>query len=438
MKKKTLFVTFYSYKGGVGRTLALANVAFQLASEGKRIVLVDFDLEAPGLHKFPFCKSKTKKPGLMEYIFDYVEKKSIPNIKNYLIKPRSSKYKNLTLIKAGNCDEKYREKLARLDWDILYEHYYGFNFFENMKRDIVEACDNPDYVFIDSRTGLTDIGNICTQQLPDIVVILFSLNYQNMDGIKQIYKSIKEFQHPKKREEKIKIIPVASPVPYGEAKLKKDGIQHFKDMFDPEDKNILVLPYHPRLAFTETFILEGDMKEEDIATRIIDLTRRIKNLNPLDTEKYQDKVFQYFKSRDFHGAIKFQKKVAEIKETNASEWNYLGELYNQVNAKNEALDCFKKASKLDPKNIAFLINLAEILCDLKRFDESLSVYDKAIKLDPKDAVLYYNKAIAFSHLKRFNEAITLFDKATSLNPKFTQAYYDKACAFSLLGKRKRQ
>ena len=41
---------FYTYKGGTGRSLLLANTAHHLARLGKRVVAVDFDLEAPGLH----------------------------------------------------------------------------------------------------------------------------------------------------------------------------------------------------------------------------------------------------------------------------------------------------------------------------------------------------------------------------------------------------
>ncbi len=43
-------ITFYSYKGGVGRTLALANVAMRLSEFKKKVCMIDFDLEAPGLH----------------------------------------------------------------------------------------------------------------------------------------------------------------------------------------------------------------------------------------------------------------------------------------------------------------------------------------------------------------------------------------------------
>src|SRR5438105_11487100 len=43
-------VAFYSYKGGVGRSLLLANAARFLATLGRGVVALDFDFEAPGLH----------------------------------------------------------------------------------------------------------------------------------------------------------------------------------------------------------------------------------------------------------------------------------------------------------------------------------------------------------------------------------------------------
>jgi MinD-like ATPase involved in chromosome partitioning or flagellar assembly len=47
-----MIVTFYSYKGGVGRSMALANVADILCRQGARVLMVDFDLEAPGLEQY--------------------------------------------------------------------------------------------------------------------------------------------------------------------------------------------------------------------------------------------------------------------------------------------------------------------------------------------------------------------------------------------------
>jgi Mrp family chromosome partitioning ATPase len=45
-------VTFYSYKGGAGRTMVLANTACLLAAAGHKVLAIDGDLEAPGLHRY--------------------------------------------------------------------------------------------------------------------------------------------------------------------------------------------------------------------------------------------------------------------------------------------------------------------------------------------------------------------------------------------------
>src|SRR3954453_11338824 len=45
-------VTFYSYKGGVGRSMALVNVAALLSRWGRRVLVIDWELEAPGLEEF--------------------------------------------------------------------------------------------------------------------------------------------------------------------------------------------------------------------------------------------------------------------------------------------------------------------------------------------------------------------------------------------------
>ena len=46
---KAPFITFYSFKGGVGRSMALINTAAIMAERGFRVLVIDMDLEAPGL-----------------------------------------------------------------------------------------------------------------------------------------------------------------------------------------------------------------------------------------------------------------------------------------------------------------------------------------------------------------------------------------------------
>src|SRR4051794_16575664 len=59
--------TFYSYKGGVGRSMILANTAALLAKWGYRVLCVDWDLEAPGLRLY-FKTWLVPRPGLTELI----------------------------------------------------------------------------------------------------------------------------------------------------------------------------------------------------------------------------------------------------------------------------------------------------------------------------------------------------------------------------------
>src|SRR3954465_7457038 len=70
-------ITFYSYKGGTGRSMALANVGWILASSGRRVLLIDWDLEAPGLHRYfhPFMDDKEliSSPGLIDFFTQFDE-----------------------------------------------------------------------------------------------------------------------------------------------------------------------------------------------------------------------------------------------------------------------------------------------------------------------------------------------------------------------------
>ena len=62
-------ITFYSYKGGVGRTLAASNFAVYLAKLGLKTVVIDFDLEAPGIDaKFGLPELSSNQKGLLDYI----------------------------------------------------------------------------------------------------------------------------------------------------------------------------------------------------------------------------------------------------------------------------------------------------------------------------------------------------------------------------------
>src|SRR6478752_4132533 len=117
-------VTFYSYKGGVGRTMAVANVAVQLALWGHRVLAVDMDLEAPGLDEF-FGKRLAKVPmprmGLARLFAEFDSKRPVLKWRMALRKVRLSSQHSVSLLSAGPRDPSYATRVQAIDWDKLYE-----------------------------------------------------------------------------------------------------------------------------------------------------------------------------------------------------------------------------------------------------------------------------------------------------------------------------
>lgn len=183
-------VTFYSYKGGVGRTFALANIATLLCQWGYKVLCVDWDLEAPGLDiYFKDGLTKDTRFGLIELIQDRMKNKK-SQLDKYLCSIHFKNSKSpLSLLKAGNRNKEYIGKLQNLNWGELYENNNLGNVLENLRNEWKEKFD---FVLVDSRTGITDIGGICTVQIPDFLVVFLTANDQSIDGTNEIIERIKD------------------------------------------------------------------------------------------------------------------------------------------------------------------------------------------------------------------------------------------------------
>ncbi len=178
--------TFYSYKGGVGRSMALVNVGVLMSLWGYRVLLVDWDIEAPGLEAFFKDNVRlTGDPGKTPGIVDMLETRSNGSFLDWrdCILQADFLDSRLDMISAGQRSPDYRTRVQRLDWDTLYREH-GIGNYVNTLRD--EWKNTYDFVLVDSRTGITDIGDICTVLLPDALVLMFITNHQNVEGIRSI------------------------------------------------------------------------------------------------------------------------------------------------------------------------------------------------------------------------------------------------------------
>ncbi len=185
-------LTYYSFKGGVGRTMALVNNALELALSGQRVLLVDFDLEATGIETFDLLKPRHDSPGLVDFITDYVTTGRAPDVRDYTYRVSSlvGKDVDIWIMPSGRRDALYGSRFNDIDWQDLYSRRDGYLLFEDLKAQW-STTFSPHYVLIDSRTGHTDVGGICTRQLPDAVVVLFFPNEQNLLGLAKVVEDVR-------------------------------------------------------------------------------------------------------------------------------------------------------------------------------------------------------------------------------------------------------
>jgi MinD-like ATPase involved in chromosome partitioning or flagellar assembly len=178
-------VTFYSYKGGVGRSMALANIAVLLAQRGRKVLTVDWDLEAPGLDRyFGYFDIKPGGPGLLRLLME-ARNSVTADFKNFTSSFDCKGKHPITFLASGReQDEAYSRNLENFDWQEFFDNQGG-PFLEKLRQQWREEFD---IVLIDSRTGLSDSGGICTIQIPDIVVAMFTANYQSLYGVRDVMR----------------------------------------------------------------------------------------------------------------------------------------------------------------------------------------------------------------------------------------------------------
>jgi cellulose biosynthesis protein BcsQ len=147
-----LTVTFYSFRGGVGRTMALANVAAHLARSGQNVFLIDFDLEAPGLSLMPEFLPQTppeSAEGLVGYLRAALEDRELPSIRSLTYEPvlrqqlreQQSDVGAIHVLPAdARAGTERQYELAKLQLERLYETQSRALAIDALKIQIEEHC----------------------------------------------------------------------------------------------------------------------------------------------------------------------------------------------------------------------------------------------------------------------------------------------------------
>jgi tetratricopeptide (TPR) repeat protein len=285
-------VAFYSYKGGTGRTLALANTARFAATIGKRVVVIDMDLEAPGLTYKLLRGNQTgvRNRGLVGCLLDTMHGGDVPeDLGEYLIDVEltTSNFLERTttgwlkLMAAGSVPSpNYFGELRRLALDARTADGSATELLRAVIARL-EKDYSPDLVLIDARTGITNTNTLVLSELADDLFAFFLDLPEQLDGTRMILRSVAPLTRDESRP--LHIYGVISRVPVGNDQInagwleteadaeRKERIERFllepagATTFSLDSIRLLPLHHEAGLVDLEAQLL-GDLAADSPAT----------------------------------------------------------------------------------------------------------------------------------------------------------------------------
>ena len=276
--------TFYSFKGGVGRTMALVNVAVELANSGHRVLAVDFDLDAPALDTFDVMRPRKQVPGIIDFVNEYLVSGQAPDVQRFIGETAHTGGKGGELwIMPSARRETYSANFHHIDWRALYDERDGYLLFEDLKEQWRRFIE-PDYVLMDSCTGHTDAGSICTRQLPDAVVVLFFPNEQNLRGLTRVVRDMRaEASEPRCKAIALHFVMSNVPDMDDEDGALSDRIRAFQEQLGFRRKPTIV-HRNDSLSLLNQVVFTGERPTSRLAEEYRELVREITGRNEV---KYQ-------------------------------------------------------------------------------------------------------------------------------------------------------
>jgi Pentapeptide repeats (8 copies) len=294
-----VIVTFYSYKGGVGRSMAMVNVGEILADIGYDVTLCDFDLEAPGLERYMSDKPDVVRRlracrGVVDLLEEYKNLLASPAEPDAAPRGEAADFRDMnglllrrpsscaTLIPSSNPQQRlgrlrylgagrregsyagpYSESVRQFNWSDFYDRWAGAAYLDFFREDLTAGRS---IVLVDSRTGVTEHGGVCTHHLADLVVLVSAPNDVNIEGTKWMANLLATADLADLRQNRpLQVMPVAGRVETG---AQVEELKEFRNRFEEEfsasvpaaagnGRNFIQtteIPYIPYYAFTEKVV----------------------------------------------------------------------------------------------------------------------------------------------------------------------------------------
>ncbi len=249
--ESTRIISFYSYKGGAGRTVALIQTANLLASKGKKVALIDMDIEAPSFNEI-FSDDIQTENGLVNYLYNKSYNLEKIEVSSIVSKLSSNTKGEVYIVPAGDINKKYVKMLEALNEKRISENKYIENLINELNNKY-----GIEYVLIDSRTGINNWGALSIGEIADEVMLFAYPNRENVQGINLILDMI---------EERKKCTVVFSKIDGTE-----EGRSKAKQFFDEIniEQEFIGIEYDSDIAVTSKYTLENKLDKFSCISNVI-------------------------------------------------------------------------------------------------------------------------------------------------------------------------
>lgn len=185
-------VVFFSIKGGVGRSTALAATAWALAQAGQRVLVLDMDLESPGLSSALLPPERQPQFGIADWLVEDLVGNGDAVLENMWATSTLARDGEIWVVPAHGRDPgEYVSKLGRVWMSTIQPDGSRQNWSQRLHRLIekLEDARQPDVILIDSRAGIDEVASSCVTDLGAGLVLLFAIDgEQNWSGYRILFE----------------------------------------------------------------------------------------------------------------------------------------------------------------------------------------------------------------------------------------------------------
>ncbi|KAA0973843.1 ParA family protein [Pseudomonas sp. ANT_H12B] len=214
-------VVFFSIKGGVGRSTAIAASAWSLAQSGKRVLVLDLDLESPGLSTSLLPIDRRPKYGITDWLVEDLLDNGDEVFESMVASSGLSHDGDIFVVPAHGADSgEYVAKLGRA-WMPKVNSSGQESWSQRLQRliSLLEKRWSPDVILIDSRAGIDEVASACVTDLGANLVLLFALDGdQTWSGYRILFRHWRTTGVVREIRERLQVVGALIP--------ELDGIEY--------------------------------------------------------------------------------------------------------------------------------------------------------------------------------------------------------------------